>query len=91
MLRRSLCVTVAALLIAGCSTIPKPPSCDGYSRRPLNKSMWEQVQTQPENSSANFSEATPLQSDEADEGRSSAMVYTTAFHADPDASLRACG
>ena len=91
MLRQSVCVTVAALVLAGCSTIPKPPSCDGYSRRPLNKSMWEQVETQHENSSAELSEITSDQSDEADERPPSAMVYTTALHADPDAPLRACG
>ena len=90
MLRRTMWVTVAALLIAGCSTIPKPPSCDGYSRRPLNKSMWEQA-AGLEDPAAQISEAAPDQGDGPDQAPSPAMVYTTAFHADPYASLRACG
>jgi len=41
MLRQLMCVSVAALALASCATTGKPPSCDGYSRRPLNRSLWD--------------------------------------------------
>ena len=43
---RLLCAvlaTGACLAIAGCGTLVsiRPPSCDGYARRPLNRSLWD--------------------------------------------------
>ncbi len=41
MLRMPLSFLLAASLV-GCSSISHPlPKCDGYSRRPLNRSMWQ--------------------------------------------------
>ncbi|WP_081615347.1 hypothetical protein [Rhizobium freirei] len=41
MLRMLLSLLLTASL-AGCSSISHPlPKCDGYSRRPLNRSMWQ--------------------------------------------------
>ncbi|UXS43085.1 type IV secretion system protein VirB7 (plasmid) [Agrobacterium tumefaciens] len=35
-----LCLTLCAL--SGCATLSYPlPKCDGYAKRPLNRSMWE--------------------------------------------------
>ena len=39
--RLSLLLAMAAVL-GGCASLTYPlPKCDGYSRRPLNRSMWE--------------------------------------------------
>src|SRR4051812_45545817 len=43
---RLLCAVLAIgafLAIAGCGTLVsiRPPSCDGYARRPLNRSLWD--------------------------------------------------
>lgn len=41
MIRFSLLITMAAVL-GGCASLAYPlPKCDGHSRRPLNRSMWE--------------------------------------------------
>jgi len=41
LIRFSLLLTMAAVL-GGCASLTYPlPKCDGYSRRPLNRSMWE--------------------------------------------------
>lgn len=41
MIRFPLLLAMAAAL-AGCASLTYPlPKCDGYSRRPLNRSMWE--------------------------------------------------
>ncbi|MGZ9719090.1 hypothetical protein [Rhizobium miluonense] len=41
MIRMLLSLLLTASL-AGCSSISHPlPKCDGYSRRPLNRSMWQ--------------------------------------------------
>ena len=40
---RMLIPSLCGLALSGCATILGPtaaPSCDGYSRRPLNPSMW---------------------------------------------------
>lgn len=39
---RILLPFLLTLILAGCSSISHPlPKCDGYSRRPLNRSMWQ--------------------------------------------------
>ncbi len=39
---------VALTLISGCASISYPlPKCDGYSKRPLNRSMWQWEDTKP--------------------------------------------
>lgn len=41
LIRLSLLLAMAAIL-GGCASLTYPlPKCDGYSRRPLNRSMWE--------------------------------------------------
>lgn len=36
------------LLISGCASISHPlAKCDGYSKRPLNRSMWQWENTKP--------------------------------------------
>ncbi|TPN81022.1 hypothetical protein FJ987_18495 [Mesorhizobium sp. CU2] len=39
---RILPLVCMAALFSGCASLSYPlPKCDGYSRRPLNRSMWE--------------------------------------------------
>lgn len=43
-MRPIIVASLCGLALAGCASITGPssaPSCDGYSRRPLNRSMWE--------------------------------------------------
>ncbi|MCA1868367.1 hypothetical protein HW571_22090 [Agrobacterium genomosp. 3] len=41
MIKPALLLVLAATL-GGCASLAYPlPKCDGYSRRPLNRSMWE--------------------------------------------------
>lgn len=41
MIKPTLLLVIAATL-GGCASLTYPlPKCDGYSRRPLNRSMWE--------------------------------------------------
>lgn len=41
MIKPTLLLVIAATL-SGCASLTYPlPKCDGYSRRPLNRSMWE--------------------------------------------------
>lgn len=41
MIRIALFVCVASAVSACASHSHSPPKCDGYSRRPLNRSMWQ--------------------------------------------------
>jgi len=41
MIRLSLLLAIA-LILSGCASLSYPlPKCNGYSRRPLNSSMWQ--------------------------------------------------
>lgn len=41
MIKTTVLIVVLAVL-GGCASLAYPlPKCDGYSRRPLNRSMWE--------------------------------------------------
>jgi len=41
MIKPALLLVLAPTLV-GCASMAEPlPKCDGYSRRPLNRSMWE--------------------------------------------------
>ncbi len=45
MIKPTLLLVIAATL-GGCASLSYPlPKCDGYSRRPLNRSMWEEGDT----------------------------------------------
>lgn len=60
-----LCVAFA---FSGCASVSHPlPKCDGYSRRPLNRSMWQWQKNNPEQKHAG-----PVQTDPA--SRASAYV-----------------
>jgi type IV secretion system protein VirB7 len=55
---RILLPFLLTLILAGCSSISHPlPKCDGYSRRPLNRSMWQWENN--EKSNPKTSEAVP--------------------------------
>ena len=42
MRRRLIIVCVMAWPLSGCATFASPPpSCDGFARRPLNRSLWD--------------------------------------------------
>ncbi|MBB4187273.1 type IV secretion system protein VirB7 [Sinorhizobium terangae] len=82
-----LCVAVA---LSGCASLTDPlPKCDGYSRRALNRSMWQWEDNS--NLKQKQSDARPAAS------QSVAMAYVkegrepSAFaHLDSDASYRRC-
>ncbi|WP_425964738.1 hypothetical protein [Rhizobium nepotum] len=41
MIKPALLLVLSAMLV-GCASMTYPlPKCDGYSRRPLNRSMWD--------------------------------------------------
>lgn len=62
MIRITVLLFIGASL-AGCASISYPlPKCDGYSRRPLNRSMWQwedEKQTQQPKTQANRTTADP--------------------------------
>ncbi|MDW9475679.1 hypothetical protein [Sinorhizobium meliloti] len=82
-----LCI---AAILSGCASMTYPlPKCDGYSRRPLNRSMWQWE------GNSNFelkqSDARPAASQSvatayAAEGRE----FPAFAHLDIDASYRPC-
>ena len=48
---RIVLMLLLTLILAGCSSISHlPPKCDGYSRRPLNRSMWQWETNESSNS-----------------------------------------
>lgn len=41
-MHRVVLLACASSLLGGCASLSYPlPKCDGYSKRPLNRSMWE--------------------------------------------------
>jgi type IV secretion system protein VirB7 len=80
------------LILAGCSSMSHPlPKCDGYSRRPLNRSMW-QWETN-DKSSLEMSEVVPADptSYAAAFGEEPAAVAPAAFaQFDVENSYRSC-
>ncbi|MCZ7889981.1 MULTISPECIES: hypothetical protein [Agrobacterium] len=86
MIKPALLLVLAATL-GGCASLTYPlPKCDGYSRRPLNRSMWEwqgdsKLKDQQPNSSSSTS-VTPF----AEEAREPAAFA----HLDVDGSYRRC-
>ncbi|NTD87768.1 hypothetical protein [Agrobacterium tumefaciens] len=86
MIKPALLLAFSATLV-GCTSMTYPlPKCDGYSRRPLNRSMWDweggsKLKQQQSNTSSSTS-LTPFV-EEASE--------TSAFaHLDIDGSYRRC-
>jgi type IV secretion system protein VirB7 len=49
MLHRLLMILLTGFSVAGCATLTgqSAPSCDGYNRRPLNRSMWDWENAKP--------------------------------------------
>ena len=78
---------VMLIALGGCASLTYPlPKCDGYSRRPLNRAMWEwegdsTLKRQPSDRRSSTS-ATPY----AEEGREPAAFA----HLDIDGSHRRC-
>ncbi|MXN48712.1 hypothetical protein GR138_26285 [Shinella kummerowiae] len=78
---------VMLLALEGCASLTYPlPKCDGYSRRPLNRAMWEwegdSTLKRPHSDRRSSSSATPY----AERGRE-----PTAFaHLDIDGSYHRC-
>jgi type IV secretion system protein VirB7 len=86
MIKPALLLVLAATL-GGCASLTYPlPKCDGYSRRPLNRSMWEwegasKLKHQQSNASSSTS-LTPF----VEEGSEPAAFA----HMDIDDSYRRC-
>lgn len=78
---------VMLIALGGCASLTYPlPKCDGYSRRPLNRAMWEwegdSILKRPHSDRRFSSSATPY----AEEGREPAAFA----HLDIDGSHRRC-
>lgn len=86
MTKTALLLVLAATL-AGCASVTYPlPKCDGYSRRPLNRSMWEwegDSKLKQQQSNANSSTSVIPFAEEAREPAAFA-------HLDIDGSHRRC-
>ncbi|RUM20674.1 hypothetical protein EFQ99_29030 [Rhizobium vallis] len=82
-----------AIDLTGCASISHPlPKCDGYSRRPLNRSMWQwednNAVTQPASETAPATAVSHV----ASYGEEPVTVEPAAFaHFDPAGSYRPCG
>ncbi|WDZ80880.1 hypothetical protein PWG15_24315 (plasmid) [Ensifer adhaerens] len=83
-----LCMAVA---LSGCASLTYPlPKCDGYSRRPLNRSMWEwqdNKNLQQKHSEARQAAAPSVATAYVDESREPPAFAHLGF----DASYRPCG
>ncbi|MCA0342234.1 MAG: hypothetical protein LCH99_21210 [Proteobacteria bacterium] len=78
---------VMLIALGGCASLTYPlPKCDGYSRRPLNRAMWEwegdSTLKRPHSDRRSSSSATPY----AEEGRGPAAFAQL----DIDGSHRRC-
>ncbi|NSY72180.1 hypothetical protein G6L35_24710 [Agrobacterium tumefaciens] len=86
MIKPALLIVFSTTLV-GCASMTYPlPNCDGYSRRPLNRSMWDwegssKLKQQQSNTSSSTS-LTPFVKEASE---------TSAFaHLDIDGSYRRC-
>lgn len=79
-----------AVDLAGCTSISHPfPKCDGYSRRPLNRSMWQEDKSAAKTPTSN---AAPVNNPAASYVEEPATATLTAFaHFDAVSSYRPCG
>lgn len=86
-MKKSTPLLVMLVVLGGCASLNYPlPKCDGYSRRPLNRAMWEwegdpSLKRQQSDRRSSTS-ATPY----AEEGRAPAAFA----HLDIDGSHRRC-
>ncbi|AEG57418.1 MULTISPECIES: hypothetical protein [Sinorhizobium] len=82
-----LCI---AAILSGCASMTyPPPKCDGYSRRPLNRSMWQWEDNSNfklKQSGARPAASQSVATADVDEGRE----FPTFAHLDIDASYRPC-
>ncbi len=86
MIKPALLIVFSAALV-GCASMTHPlPNCDGYSRRPMNRSMWDweggsKLKQQQSNTSSSTS-LTPFVKE--------ASVTSAFAHLDIDGSYRRC-
>lgn len=88
MIRPILLLCMAAIL-SGCASMTYPlPKCDGYSRRPLNRAMWQWE----DNSDLNekHSDASPVSSPRLASYVGASRTSPAFAHLDADASYRPC-
>ncbi|RUV84738.1 hypothetical protein EOA75_28075 [Mesorhizobium sp. M1A.F.Ca.IN.022.07.1.1] len=88
---RILPLVCMAAIVSGCASLSYPlPKCDGYSRRPLNRSMWEWQDNR--NLTEKHSDAQPAISQPAPAAYAEKGREEPAFaHFDITASNRPCG
>ncbi|MGV1766917.1 hypothetical protein [Rhizobium rhizogenes] len=90
---RILVLFCVASTLGGCASLSYPlPKCDGYSRRPLNRAMWQwdgdsRSMPQPPNSSPALSGGKPPAYVEAEPD----IVPAAFAHFDVGNSYRPCG
>jgi type IV secretion system protein VirB7 len=79
-----------ATIVSGCTSLTYPlPKCDGYSRRPLNRSMWQwedNSNVKQKQSDARPVNAQSMSAAYVEEGREPPAFA----HLDIDASYRRC-
>jgi type IV secretion system protein VirB7 len=75
--------------LAACGSITHPlPKCDGYSRRPLNRSMWQWEDNTTKQPTSNAASATGRAASYAEEPASTMLAAFA--HIDVAASYRPC-
>lgn len=87
---RSILLLCTAAALSGCAAMTYPlPKCDGYSRRPLNRSMWQWEENS--NLSQKRAEMRPATSSSVAAAYTEEKKEPPAFaHLDIDASYRRC-
>lgn len=87
---RSILLLCTAAALSGCAAMTYPlPKCDGYSRRPLNRSMWQWEENN--NLSQKHADMRPVTSSSVAAAYTEEKKEPPAFaHLDIDASYRRC-
>lgn len=87
---RPIVLLCMATALSGCASMTYPlPKCDGYSRRPLNRSMWQWEDNS--NLSQKHSDARPVTPSPVAAAYAEEGKKPPAFaHIDIDASYRRC-
>ena len=94
MWRRLFIICVIAWQLGGCANwIKGPPSCDGLTRRPLNRSLWDWDSGAPSATPApEVSPSTPIiRKGEGSPSAPSTHLAASSHLAEIAASYRACG
>lgn len=86
---RPILLLCIAVVLSNCASLNYPlPRCDGYSRRPLNRSLWQwENESRPE---PKHSDARPTSFGRVASYAAEGQVPAAFAHLDVDASYRRC-